>query len=145
MAKPGPASKPFELKAVEGNRGHRPLDITGVFRPEVGMPTVPKDLSVSARKGELETVERNASEALALHKLRRAGDLTSRAAALTEIQEYLGMDSAPLRIECVDISHVQGTDVVASLVRATSPACATLLAERLPVAITVDQYQSERP
>ncbi|GAB11038.1 UvrABC system protein C [Gordonia araii NBRC 100433] len=64
----------------------------------------------------LETVERNASEALALHKLRRAGDLTSRSAALTEIQEYLGMDSAPLRIECVDISHVQGTDVVASLV-----------------------------
>ncbi|MFT4200692.1 excinuclease ABC subunit UvrC [Gordonia sp. (in: high G+C Gram-positive bacteria)] len=64
----------------------------------------------------LETVERNASEALAQHKLRRAGDLTSRSAALTEIQEYLGMDSAPLRIECVDISHVQGTDVVASLV-----------------------------
>ncbi len=64
----------------------------------------------------LETVERNASEALAQHKLRRAGDLTSRSAALTEIQEYLGMDGAPLRIECIDISHVQGTDVVASLV-----------------------------
>jgi len=64
----------------------------------------------------LETVERNAAESLALHKLRRAGDLTSRSAALTQIQEDLGMDSAPLRIECVDISHVQGTDVVASLV-----------------------------
>ncbi|MGI6797576.1 excinuclease ABC subunit UvrC [Gordonia sihwensis] len=62
------------------------------------------------------TVERNATEALARHKLQRAGDLTTRSAALTELQEALGLDTAPLRIECIDISHVQGTDVVASLV-----------------------------
>ncbi|MFD4248768.1 excinuclease ABC subunit UvrC [Amycolatopsis thermoflava] len=63
-----------------------------------------------------ETVERNAQEAFQQHKLRRAGDLTARSAALAELQEHLGLDSAPLRIECVDISHTQGTDVVASLV-----------------------------
>ena len=63
-----------------------------------------------------ETVERNAAEALAQHRLKRASDLTARSAALTEIAETLGMDSAPLRIECIDISHVQGTNVVASLV-----------------------------
>jgi excinuclease ABC subunit C len=63
-----------------------------------------------------ETVQRNAGEAFAQHKLRRAGDLTARSAALAELQEQLGLDSAPLRIECVDISHIQGSDVVASLV-----------------------------
>lgn len=68
------------------------------------------------KKALFDTVGRNASEALAQHKLRRAGDLTTRSAALTELQESLALDQAPLRIECVDISHVQGTDVVASLV-----------------------------
>jgi excinuclease ABC subunit C len=63
-----------------------------------------------------DTVARNAAEAFAQHKLRRAGDLTARAAALQEIQGYLGLDTAPLRIECIDVSHVQGNDVVASLV-----------------------------
>ncbi|MGH3775029.1 MAG: excinuclease ABC subunit UvrC [Pseudonocardiaceae bacterium] len=63
-----------------------------------------------------DTVARNAAEAFAQHKLRRAGDLTARAAALQEIHEYLGLDAAPLRIECIDVSHVQGNDVVASLV-----------------------------
>ncbi|MBN9755933.1 MULTISPECIES: excinuclease ABC subunit UvrC [unclassified Pseudonocardia] len=62
------------------------------------------------------TVARNAKEAFAQHKLRRAGDLTARSAALQEIQENLELDQAPLRIECIDISHVQGTNVVASLV-----------------------------
>ncbi|WP_018179458.1 excinuclease ABC subunit UvrC [Jongsikchunia kroppenstedtii] len=77
------------------------------------------DLRVPQRgdkKTLFETVTRNAADALAQHKLKRAGDLTTRSAALTEIQETLGLDSAPLRIECIDISHVQGTDVVASLV-----------------------------
>ena len=63
-----------------------------------------------------ETVHRNAVEALTQHKLRRSGDLTARSAALQEIQETLELDTAPLRIECVDISHTQGTDVMASLV-----------------------------
>ena len=63
-----------------------------------------------------ETVRRNAQDALAQHKLKRAGDFTARTAALHSIQDSLGLAEAPLRIECVDISHVQGTDVVASLV-----------------------------
>jgi len=62
------------------------------------------------------TVKRNAADALAQHRLKRASDLTARSAALMEVAETLGMDSAPLRIECIDISHVQGTNVVASLV-----------------------------
>jgi excinuclease ABC subunit C len=50
------------------------------------------------------------------HKLRRAGDLTARSQALEEIGQALGMDSGPLRIECYDVSQIQGTDVVASMV-----------------------------
>lgn len=68
------------------------------------------------KKALAETVERNAKEALSQHKLKRAGDLTTRSAALQELQDALGLEQAPLRIECIDISHVQGTDVVASLV-----------------------------
>jgi len=68
------------------------------------------------KKSLMETVARNASETLALHKLRRASDLTTRSKALNEIAEALGMDDAPLRIECYDISHIQGTNVVASMV-----------------------------
>jgi len=68
------------------------------------------------KKALAETVHRNAQEALQQHKLKRAGDFTARSAALQNIQETLGLADAPLRIECVDISHVQGTDVVASLV-----------------------------
>lgn len=68
------------------------------------------------KKDLAETAARNAKEALARHRLKRASDLTSRSAALSELAEALGMDSAPLRIECIDISHVQGTNVVASLV-----------------------------
>jgi excinuclease ABC subunit C len=63
-----------------------------------------------------ETVHRNAKDALNQHKLKRAGDFNARSAALQSIQEFLGLADAPLRIECVDISHVQGTDVVASMV-----------------------------
>lgn len=64
----------------------------------------------------METVERNAVEALHQHKLKRSGDLTARSAALQGLQDALDLDEAPLRIECVDISHIQGSDVVASLV-----------------------------
>jgi excinuclease ABC subunit C len=64
----------------------------------------------------METVTRNAAQSLMLHKTRRGGDLTARSQALEELQEALGLPEAPLRIECVDVSHLQGTDVVASLV-----------------------------
>ena len=68
------------------------------------------------KKALLETVARNAGESLALHKTRRASDLTTRSKALNEIQEALGLDDAPLRIECYDVSNLQGTHVVASMV-----------------------------
>lgn len=50
MGARGPAAKPVELKLLEGNRGHRPLDVTGLFRPEVGVPDAPKWLAPEARK-----------------------------------------------------------------------------------------------
>jgi excinuclease ABC subunit C len=68
------------------------------------------------KKTLAETVARNAKEALALHKLRRASDLTTRSKALHEIQDALELDDAPLRIECYDVSNLQGTHVVASMV-----------------------------
>lgn len=68
------------------------------------------------KKALMETVQRNALQALALHKTKRASDLTTRSRALEEIAEALELDSAPLRIECYDISHLQGDDVVASMV-----------------------------
>ena len=68
------------------------------------------------KKALMETVARNAADALRLHKSRRAGDITTRSAALQELQEALELPSPPLRIECYDISHVQGTNVVASMV-----------------------------
>jgi excinuclease ABC subunit C len=68
------------------------------------------------KKALMETVQRNAHQALGLHKTKRASDLTTRSRALEEIAEALDLDSAPLRIECYDISHLQGEDVVASMV-----------------------------
>jgi excinuclease ABC subunit C len=63
-----------------------------------------------------ETVASNARGALALHKTKRASDLTTRNRALEEIQQALELDDVPLRIECYDISNLQGTEVVASMV-----------------------------
>ncbi|MET9412900.1 excinuclease ABC subunit UvrC [Streptomyces klenkii] len=68
------------------------------------------------KKDLMATVQRNAQQALVLHKTKRASDLTTRSRALEEIAEALELDSAPLRIECFDISHLQGQDVVASMV-----------------------------
>jgi excinuclease ABC subunit C len=64
----------------------------------------------------METVRRNAEQSLVRHKVTRAGDLTARSLALQELQDGLDLDSAPLRIESFDVSHVQGTNVVASMV-----------------------------
>ncbi len=63
-----------------------------------------------------ETVARNAGQALMMHKTKRGTDLTARNQALEEIQQALGLDEAPLRIECYDISNLQGTEVVAGMV-----------------------------
>jgi excinuclease ABC subunit C len=110
-------------------------DSNGIPR-EVLVPELPPDAEamtqwLSDRRGGLvhlrvpqrgdkktlaETVARNAKEALALHKLRRASDLTTRSKALQEIQDALELDDAPLRIECYDVSNLQGTHVVASMV-----------------------------
>lgn len=68
------------------------------------------------KRSLLETVSRNAGETLARHKTTRAGDLSTRNRALEELQEALELPSAPLRIECYDISNLQGTEVVASMV-----------------------------
>jgi excinuclease ABC subunit C len=77
------------------------------------------DLRVPQRgdkRALLETVTRNASQALALHKTKRASDLTTRSRALEEIQRALELPVAPLRIECYDVSNLQGHDIVASMV-----------------------------
>ncbi len=68
------------------------------------------------KRALLETVARNAHQALSLHKTRRAGDLTTRSQALQELQDALGLSEAPLRIECYDVSNLQGSEVVASMV-----------------------------
>jgi excinuclease ABC subunit C len=68
------------------------------------------------KKALQETVARNALQALGLHKTKRASDLTTRNRALEEIQQALRLPTAPLRIECYDISNLQGTEVVASMV-----------------------------
>ncbi len=62
------------------------------------------------------TVTQNAQNALVLYKTRRSGDFTARSQALADIQEALGMDDAPLRMECYDVSHLSGTNIVASMV-----------------------------
>jgi excinuclease ABC subunit C len=103
---------------------------------EVLVPALPEDLEavtqwLSGRRGSqvslripqrgdkkalMETVGRNAQQSLVLHKTKRASDLTTRSRALEEIAEALDLETAPLRIECFDISHLQGEDVVASMV-----------------------------
>ncbi|MGI9624264.1 MAG: excinuclease ABC subunit UvrC [Acidimicrobiales bacterium] len=63
-----------------------------------------------------ETVSQNAKEAFTRHRLKRTADHNSRSKALNELQDYLGLPDAPLRIECYDMSHLQGTDYVGSMV-----------------------------
>jgi excinuclease ABC subunit C len=73
-----------------------------------------------AERGEkaalAETAARNAAHALMLYKTRRSADFTARSQAIADLQDALGLDEAPLRIECFDVSHLSGTDVVASMV-----------------------------
>lgn len=92
-------SRPDEIRALLGRQS---IDIRVPRRGE--------------KKALLETVSANAKEAMRLGKLRRTGDLTSRSKALEDLGEALDMEDAPLRIECFDISHSQGTNVVGSMV-----------------------------
>ena len=69
-----------------------------------------------AKRELQETVTRNAGEEFTRHRLRRASDHNARAKALNELQDALGLPEAPLRIECYDMSHIQGTDYVGSMV-----------------------------
>jgi excinuclease ABC subunit C len=122
--------------AAGSRRGEESASIRAVIPREVLVPALPPDEAaveewlgasrggrVSIRvpqRGDkralLDTVARNAMESLALHKTRRASDLTTRSVAMNEIQEALGLDEAPLRIESYDVSNLQGTHVVASMV-----------------------------
>jgi excinuclease ABC subunit C len=104
---------------------------------EVIVPALPDDLSELqqylaglrgtgrvaiklAQRGEkaalAQTVTQNAQNELMLYKTRRSGDFTARSQALSDIQEALGMADAPLRMECYDVSHLSGTNIVASMV-----------------------------
>jgi len=107
-----------------------------VIPPEILVPVLPESADVLSellgqergtkvrirvpqrgdKKTLMSTAEKNAAQTLALHKTRRSSDLTTRSQALDEIAQGLGMDEAPLRIECYDISHIQGTNTVASMV-----------------------------
>src|SRR5690242_1887871 len=119
----------FLLQLYAGEEGD------GIPR-EILVPVLPEDIAVfeellseargskvrvrvplrGDKKDLQETVAQNAAQSLALHKTKRAGDLTARNQALEEIQHALDLPSAPLRIECYDISNLQGTEVVASMV-----------------------------
>ena len=68
------------------------------------------------RRELMATVDKNAKDALVRHKMRRASDHNSRSRAITELQDLLSLSQAPLRIECYDMAHLQGTDYVGSMV-----------------------------
>ncbi|HEV7183056.1 MAG: excinuclease ABC subunit UvrC [Actinomycetales bacterium] len=95
-------------------------------RQEIGDPSAPRaPLSGRvamrvAQRGDkaalVQTVEMNAKNALVLYKTRRSSDFVARSKALTDIQDALGMPDSPLRMECYDVSHLSGTNIVASMV-----------------------------
>ncbi|MGW9632213.1 excinuclease ABC subunit UvrC [Agromyces sp. NPDC055520] len=108
----------------------------GVPPAEVVVPELPDDAEAleawlgamagrkvrlrAAQRGDkaalLATATQNAKQTLMLYKTRRSADFTTRSRALEDIQEALGMADAPLRIECYDVSHLSGTNIVASMV-----------------------------
>lgn len=88
-------------------------DLLGVIREAQVSVRVP---ARGDKRILMETVIANAGGALGIHKTKRSADLVTRSKALAEIQLALGLPDAPLRIECIDVSHISGTNVVASLV-----------------------------
>jgi excinuclease ABC subunit C len=133
LEKVEPLSQPeLVARVLEQHYAETPL---GVAR-EVLVPTLPIDPEtytawLSQRRGGpvairvpqrgrkralVGVAESNAREQLARHRTRRATDLSSRARALEQLREYLGLRESPLRIECYDMSHLQGSDYVGSMV-----------------------------
>ena len=110
-----PVGRPAQDGArADHARGSRPVrGVAGRTAGESGHRGVPQR---GAKRELAETVTRNASETLNRHRLRRASDHNSRAKALNELQLALDLPVAPLRIECYDMSHLQGTDYVGSMV-----------------------------
>jgi excinuclease ABC subunit C len=93
----------------------RGVDIDGPQRRTSGRVSV--RVAQRGDKAALaQTVSTNAKNALMLYKTRRSGDFVARSQALADIQEALGMTEAPLRMECYDVSHLSGTNIVASMV-----------------------------
>lgn len=134
----GPVSELVEafLFQIYGDHSGIQTEIEKQIPPEIIVPELPPNpelvtqlleeqrgakinLHVAQRgdkKTLLQTAQRNAEEALAIHKSKRAADLAVRNQALEELQEALNLPAAPLRIEGFDISHLQGTEVVGSMV-----------------------------
>ncbi|MFL6089170.1 MAG: excinuclease ABC subunit UvrC [Aeromicrobium sp.] len=90
--------------------------VTELLTEHRGRPVAVRVPRRGDKRRLLETVEQNAREAMARHKLKRASDLTARSAALEDLRVALGLSEAPLRIECYDISNLQSTEIVASMV-----------------------------
>jgi excinuclease ABC subunit C len=96
-----------------------PEDVEAVTEYLGGLRGGPVALRVPVRgpkRSLLETVEQNAQQSFMRHRLQRTSDHNSRARALEALQKELGLPDAPLRIECYDMSHLQGTDYVGSMV-----------------------------
>ena len=92
-------------------------DIVGELLRELrGGPVTIRVPQRGDKKRLMETVQHNAQQSMARHKLKRAGDLTARSIALEELHEALDLPEVPLRIECYDVSNLQGTEIVASMV-----------------------------
>jgi excinuclease ABC subunit C len=95
-------------------------DLLTDLRRESGEPRAARVTLVvpqrGARREFLATVAENARQHLQRARVRRASDLASRSAALEDLRAHLGLEEAPLRIECFDISHLAGTEVVGSMV-----------------------------
>lgn len=97
----------------------KPQDVAAVTAWLTERRQGPVEIRVPQRgdkRALMQTATSNAREALGRHKLKRSSDLTARSEALAELQDYLQLAEAPLRIECIDVSTLQGTDTVASLV-----------------------------
>jgi len=90
--------------------------LTDLLAEQRGGPVTIRVPQRGDKKSLLQTVEQNAKQAMGRHKLQRSGDLTTRSRALEELQQSLDLPTAPLRIECYDISNLQGTEIVASMV-----------------------------